>query len=91
MNHLDDIRKEIDKTDTELLELFCRRMDLVKGVAAYKIENNMEVFRPERENAILDRVEKSAGKEYGKYARDLFTQMMRISREMQQKMIDESR
>jgi len=71
--------------------LFCRRMDLVKGVAAYKIENNMPVLRPEREAEILERVQKQAGAEYGGYARDFFENMMRISREMQQNMIDKQK
>ena len=35
---LDEIRKKIDETDRELISIFCKRMDLVKQVAAYKIE-----------------------------------------------------
>ncbi len=87
--NLDDIRKQIDEIDGQLLELFCRRMDLVKGVAAYKLENGMPVLRPEREQAILDSVSSRAGEEYGSYAAALFRCIMEVSREMQHQIIEE--
>lgn len=86
--NLDEIRKEIDEIDREMVAAFCRRMDLAKKVAAYKIENDMPVLRPEREVFILDKVEAEAGEAYGPYARDLYLHVLRESREMQQKMID---
>ena len=86
---LEKIREQIDEIDAQLLELFCRRMEVVKGVAEYKIANDMQVLRPEREKAILERVKADAGDEYGDYAVDIFENIMRVSREMQQKMIDE--
>ncbi|MGN1349747.1 MAG: chorismate mutase [Anaerovoracaceae bacterium] len=87
--NLEEIRGQIDAIDRELVDAFCRRMDLAKKVAAYKIENDMPVLRPEREVFILDKVEAQAGEEYGGYVRDLYQHVLRESREMQQKMIDE--
>ena len=87
---LEELRKKIDEADRELIAVFCKRMDLVKQVAAYKIENNMAVLRPDREEAVLDRVQALAGAKYGDYARDLYGHVMRVSREMQQKMIEEN-
>lgn len=86
---LDEIRKRIDEADRDLIDVFCRRMDLVKRVAAYKLEHDMPVLRPEREEAVLERVQALAGAKYGDYARDLYGHVMRVSRELQQKMIDE--
>ncbi|MCI8285542.1 MAG: chorismate mutase [Firmicutes bacterium] len=86
--NLEDIRRQIDDVDSEMIQLFCRRMELVKGVAEYKIENGLPVLRPERENEILSRVSRQAGDEFGGYAEDLFKCIMRVSREMQQKIID---
>ena len=86
---LEAVRKEIDAADDELVAVFCRRMKLAEQVAAYKIEHQMPVLRPEREQVILDRVEQLAGADYGAYARDLYLHVLRESREMQQKMIDE--
>ena len=87
--NLDEIRKQIDEIDGQLLELFCRRMDLVKDVAAYKIENGMPVFRPEREKSILENVSNRAGAEYGIYAAELFQCLMEVSREMQTQIMEE--
>ena len=87
---LDEIRKKIDETDRELIEIFCRRMDLVNQVAIYKIENNMPVLHQGREEAVLEKVQALAGARYGDYARDLYGHVMRVSREMQQKIINEN-
>lgn len=87
--NLDEIRKQIDELDVQILELFCKRMDLVKGVAAYKIENEMPVLRPEREQAILDKVSNQAGEEYGSYAVRLFSSLMEVSRQLQHQIIKE--
>ncbi len=88
---LEKIREQIDAIDTEIIKLFCRRMDVVKSVAEFKIANDMPVLRPEREKAILKRVRTETGEEYGDYAVDLFENMMRVSREMQQKLIDDNK
>lgn len=86
--NLDQIRKEIDAADHQLVEIFCKRMDLVKQVAGYKIANDMQVLHPDREKIILDKVEEEAGSVYGAYTRELYVEIMRLSRQMQQKLID---
>ena len=35
-NELEQARREIDAVDAEMAALFCRRMDAVRRVAAYK-------------------------------------------------------
>ena len=84
---LDEIREKIDRIDRQILELFCSRMELVKGVAEYKIDNSLPVFHPERERQILSGVRSLGGEEYGGYAEEVFQTMMEVSRQMQQKMI----
>ena len=88
---LKEIRADIDSVDHDLLELFIKRMDLAGRVAEYKVANDMPVLRPEREQEILDRVEAEAGEAYGAYARDLYENILRISRQMQQKIVDTAR
>ena len=87
--NLDEIREQIDEIDAQILDLFCRRMDLVKNVAEYKIENSIPVFHPGREQSILDRARMRAGEAYGDYAAALFQRMMEVSRRMQEKMVEE--
>lgn len=84
---LSAIRRKIDETDSRILELFCHRMDLVRRVADYKIQNQLPVLRPEREQEIIAQVRKTAGEDYADYAEDLFRHLMRISREMQSALI----
>lgn len=50
---MDEIRKEIDAVDREMVELFEKRLDLVYRVAEYKFKNHGEIFDPEREKAII--------------------------------------
>ena len=44
MNNLEDLRKKIDKIDSELMPLFTERMKFSAEVAEYKRANNMPVL-----------------------------------------------
>ena len=82
-------REQINAIDVQLLRLYEERMDLCKEVAAYKIENNMQVLDRSREEVILNRVRKDTqNKEYEEYAVALFEKIMEMSRHMQTKMIE---
>lgn len=83
---LEILRNEIDQIDSQLIELYQKRMELSKKVAAYKLENGMTIFHPEREKAILDSVEQKGG-EYGKSARILYSTIMELSRALQHDML----
>jgi len=83
---LDDIRKEIDEIDAQLLPLFLERMNCAKKVAAVKKESNLPVFNAEREQEILDAVESKSG-EFGGEARILYSNMMEISRALQHSLL----
>lgn len=87
MKDLNEIRKEINEIDDELIELFKRRMDCAEEVAYYKKANNIAVLNEEREKEILDKVEEKCGV-YGQSARILFSNIMELSRELQKNIID---
>ena len=53
---LQELRNEINDIDSQLQELFNKRMQISFKVAEYKIANNMPVFQSKRENEILDHV-----------------------------------
>lgn len=55
MADLSDYRREIDQLDKELVSLFERRMNVVKKVAQFKKENNLEVFHKDRENIVFEK------------------------------------
>ena len=88
MRDLTEIREDINAIDKELLELFARRMDCAKEVAAYKKANNIPILNEKREQEILDRVYEQGG-EYGSYAREMFRKLMEFSRDLQSGIIAE--
>lgn len=87
MKDLSEIRNEIDSIDSELIELLRRRMDCSRAVAEYKMQNGIPVFNRERENEILDSVQRRGG-DYGSYLRLLFTNIMELSRAIQHGMMN---
>ncbi len=89
--NLDEIRKEIDKADDEILRLFLKRMELCIGVARYKKENNLPVFQGDRERQILQRIRSGAPDDMADGACQFFTEIMDISKSLQQKLLTEPR
>ena len=82
---LSEIRQQIDEIDQELVGLFCRRMSLSAQVADYKKANNLPIFAPARERAILQKVAELAGPEMENYTRVLYSMLFELSRSYQSK------
>ena len=82
---LSEIRKQIDEIDAELVNLFCRRMELSAQVAAYKKANNLPIFVPSREQEILENISKMSGPVMAQYAQALYTCLFQLSRNYQAK------
>ena len=53
---LDNLRKEIDELDNEMLRLLNRRMKVVREIGRIKRSSKSAIYRPEREKAIIDRL-----------------------------------
>ena len=53
---LDDIRKRIDSIDKELLALLNSRADLVHEVGLIKKTEDLQIYAPEREHALLQKL-----------------------------------
>jgi chorismate mutase/prephenate dehydratase len=77
---INDIRKEINAIDDDLLRLFVRRLEIVRDVAASKKERGAPVFDPEREREILSRVAGNVGPDLENEACLFFSTMFSISR-----------
>lgn len=85
--NLSDIRKDIDRIDTEMLRLIGERMECSKRVAEFKRKNGMAVFDAEREKQILDSLSDRAG-EYGKAVRMIYSTIMEQSKALQYPYVD---
>ena len=81
--NLDELRKNIDEIDDELLKLFEKRMEITHQVALYKIENGMNVFQLAREKSIIDKVRKKAPAGLENSVETLFTTIMDIGKSKQ--------
>ena len=82
---LTEIRQQIDGIDQELVSLFCQRMNLSAQVADYKKANNLPIFVPARERAILQKAAEMAGPEMETYTRVLYSMLFELSRSYQSK------
>lgn len=87
--NLDEIRKEIDGIDGKLLDLFAERMKLCEQVAEYKAQNKMEIFQGGREQQVLDNISGKSPQGLETASRLLFSQIMEISKCLQQQRITE--
>lgn len=86
MRELGEIRAEIDKIDSQLIELFKKRMDCARDVGLYKKATGTPILNTKREQEILDSVEERGG-EYGSHARLLFSNIMELSRALQHNIV----
>lgn len=91
MADLKELRRQIDQTDSEIVRLFERRMKLVENVAQYKIENGMQVLDSRREGEKLRTLSEGASTDFNETAvREIFQQMMAISRKRQYQILMEN-
>lgn len=87
---LSELRVELDSIDRKIVELYEKRMDVCSQVAAYKIETGKRVFDKEREQQKLKAVSELTHNDFNAHGiRDLFEQIMAISRKLQYQMIAE--
>ena len=53
---LEDLRKEIDIIDKQLVELIAKRIEVVKKIGIFKRQNNLQVVDEDRFNKVLEKV-----------------------------------
>lgn len=82
---LTQLRKEIDRIDSELVDIFCQRMDVAAKVADYKKEHNLPIAHPGREQEVLQKVTAMGSTELSDYIRVLYSTIFELSRDYQNK------
>ena len=87
MKTLDECRVAIDAIDDEMLELLNRRMEIVKKVGEIKKDSGGAIYRPEREKAIIQRLEQSSIEQKGLLNLDaieaIFLEIFAVSRNLE--------
>lgn len=87
-NNLKSLRKNIDKIDDEILELFIRRLSIVEDIYEYKKINGMNIYDQKRENEILQKIDKNISvNKYKSELESLFKSIMKISSSYQEKLL----
>ncbi|PLY04793.1 MAG: chorismate mutase [Arcobacter sp.] len=78
------LRDKLDSIDNELLKLINERMEIVHQVGAVKAQSGGAIYRPEREKAIIDRLESlNEGKLNRSAIEALFLEIFAISRNLE--------
>nr|WP_081674237.1 DUF815 domain-containing protein [Butyrivibrio sp. VCD2006] len=88
---LNELRSDIDKIDSELIELFEKRMEISKKVADYKIQVGKSIFDKKREDQKIEDVKAHTKSDENKEPTgELFEKIMEISRKRQYERLSES-
>ena len=82
--NLEEIRKELNTINDDMLELFVKRMELSAKVAAYKKANGLPTLDRKREEAILQKVADSTSDEFRRYALEFFRNIMDLGKQYQE-------
>lgn len=89
MKDLDEIRREIDEIDRQIVSLYEERMQRTTEVAEYKISTGKQVLDRQREAQKLEKVKslvRGAENRYG--VKELFEQIMAMSRKRQYQLLN---
>ena len=87
---LSDYRKQIDRIDRQLVELFAQRMETSAGIAACKKERGLPVLDPAREQQKLTDVVSQAPENMKDYTATLYTMLFELSRCYQNRLLGAS-
>ena len=89
MTELEKCRVEIDEIDRKIIELYEKRMNIVKRVTQYKIENSMPVLDSNRESKMLEKNLNLINElEFKKYYPSVLNGFLKASKDMQNELID---
>jgi len=81
---LEEYRKELDEIDTNIAELFEKRMETVLKVANYKKENNINTFDPNREAQMkIKNSNKLKNTKLKKYYLEVLDTFLKVSKDFQ--------
>ena len=88
MDKLSQARAVIDEVDAQMARLFCRRMDAVRDVVAYKKENGLPVLDASRVEAVVAKnLALLPDKAYAELYEDFVRHNMALSRASQSRVL----
>ena len=88
---LPEVREQLDRIDGEMKRLFLERMAMIEQVTRIKAGTGASVRQPEREAAMIARLTEGVEPEFLAEYRTFLERILEISRDYQQKRLDEMR
>ena len=89
MRTLEECRRELDIIDKQVIELFEKRMNVIKDVALYKKENSLPILDEQREKIMLEtNVNKFKNIELQKYYKTVLQAFLAVSKDYQKEIIN---
>ena len=89
MTELEKCRVEIDEIDRKIIELYEKRMNIIKRVTQYKIKNSIPVLDSSRESKMLEKNLNLINElEFKKYYPSVLNGFLKASKDMQNELID---
>ncbi len=86
---MENLREQIDILDESIQNLFLERMQIVKGVALYKKENNLSVYDESRE---LEVIQKNVGRidepDLVDLYEEFYKKILEVSKKYQERIMD---
>ena len=80
---LTEVRKNIDRVDRQIRELFVQRMELANQVVEIKARNGDEIYKPDREQVVIQKQTEGMESRWVKPYTALLKKIMGVSREYQ--------
>lgn len=82
---LDELRKEIDAVDHQIVELFEKRMEISERFAAHKQKAGLPIQDKAREQEKIKQVQKLTHNDFNRqHIEKLYTLLMSLSRKLQE-------
>lgn len=85
MQTIEDLRKQIDKIDQEIIKLLDRRYEIACNIGALKAQNDINVLDNGRENIIYSKI-KGFDTAYKQQITAVYSQIMAGSKDLQKKL-----
>ncbi|MCR5134163.1 MAG: chorismate mutase [Clostridiales bacterium] len=83
---IEDARKKIDALDTQIVDLFCERMNASCEIAKVKAADGLDIYNPVREREILDKVA-AQHEDMELYTNRLYQTIFELSRAYQREFV----
>lgn len=91
MASLEELRTELDAIDDQLVKLYEKRMEVCEAVGEYKVHAGRKVYDRQRENEKMSDVASKVDGEFNKKGvRELYRQLMSMSRKLQYRQLVEA-